>query len=101
MVELNQTVGKTKGVTIIELGKGDLQVSMIYNEKDGYTGVQFVNDEIKPIGTHHGGMGGLTTDESCPNAIITFSSIESLEVFEKHFNHAKMKLKQQLKNEVA
>ena len=97
MVEFNQKIGNVKGITIIELGKGDLQVSMIHNKEDGYTGVQFINDEQRPIGTRHPGMVGLTTDESSPNAIITFSNIESLEVFEKHLKHAKLKLKQQLK----
>jgi hypothetical protein len=100
MVEFNQTIGKTKGVTIIELGKGDLQVSMIHNEKNGYTGIQFVNDIERPIGTHHMGMAGLTTDETEPNALITFSNLQSLEVFEKHLKYAKLKLKQQLKNKV-
>jgi hypothetical protein len=98
MVEFNQEIGKTKGVTIIELGNGDLQVSMIHNKEDGYTGIQFVNDIKRPIGTHHAGMVGLTTDESEPSAIITFSNLESLSVFEKHLNYAKLKLKQQLKD---
>lgn len=97
MVEYNQTIGRTKGITIIELGKGDTQVAYVHCKEDGYTGVQFTNDTPKPIGTKGDNMVGLTTDELPPNAMITFSTLESLEVFEDKLRKAKLKLKQQLK----
>tara|TARA_R110002051_G_scaffold281122_2_gene342756 strand:- start:1712 stop:1996 length:285 start_codon:yes stop_codon:yes gene_type:complete len=92
MVLENQTVGKVKGITIIELGKGDTKVAYVHCKEDGYTGVQFVNDKIEKIGTTSG-VCGITTDELQPNAMITFTSIESIEVVERALNKAKVFLR--------
>ena len=92
MVELNQTIGKVKGVTIIELGKGDTKVAFLHCKEDGYTGVQFTNDEVKEIGTTHG-VSGVTTDDLQPNAMITFTNVKSIEVVEKALKKAKIFLR--------
>ena len=97
MVEFNQEIGRTKDITIIELGKGDTKVAYIHCKEDGYTGVSFTNDSIKPIGTSTG-CSGITTDDLQPNAMLIFTSIESLEVVERNLHKAKLKLKQQLKD---
>jgi hypothetical protein len=97
MVEFNQKIGRSKGVTIIELGKGDTKVSYIHCKEDGYTGVLFTNDTVNPIGTKHG-VSGVTTDELQPNAMLIFTSIKSIEVVERKLHMAKLKLQQQLKD---
>ena len=99
MVEFNQKIGKTNNVTIIELGKGDTKVAYVHCKEDGYTGISFTNDSIKPIGTSDG-CSGITTDDLQPNAMLTFTSIESLEVVERNLHKAKLKLRQQLKEDI-
>jgi len=93
MVELNQTVGATKGITVIALGQGDTKVSYCQNKEEGYTGIVFINDTVKPIGETGEVWCGTTTDSNPPNAMLIFTSVESIEVLEKQLKNAKMKLK--------
>ena len=96
MIYENATIGKTKGIMLIELGNGDLQVASVHSPVDKYSGVQFVNDIPRPIGTKHNTVG-LTSDEDPPDAMITFTSIESIEVVQEKLKEAKIKLRHILK----
>lgn len=93
MVEYNQQIGKVKGITIIELGKGDTKVAYHHCKEDGYVGVQFTNDIVGPIGSGGTNTCGVTTDELQPNAMITFTNAESIEVVERALAKAKIKLR--------
>lgn len=93
MVKYNQQIGKIKGVTIIELGNGDTKVAYVHCKEDKYTGIQFTNDTPKKIGGSDINTTGVTTDELQPNAMITFTRLESIEIVEKALRKAKIKLK--------
>lgn len=92
MVIKNTTVGKTKGVTIIELGNGDIKVGSLHSKEEKYSGIEFINDVPRRIGTKHN-TAGTTTDESNPDAMITFTNIESIEVLERALAKAKIWLR--------
>ena len=94
MVKNNQQIGNVKGITIIELGDGDTFVSYVHNRKENYTGVLFHNDIKKDIGSEDQVSIGATTDEFTPDAMITFTEIESIEVLERALKKAKTMLKQ-------
>ena len=88
MVHKNIKFGNVNGVTLIELGKGNVRVACIKNPGQGYTGVQFVNDTSKPAGGPQNTIG-TTTDDSRPDAIITFTDTKSIEVVERALRKAK------------
>lgn len=92
MVLKDVTVSKAKGVTVIELGKGDVQIAACSNKEDSYAGVTFMNDEPNTIGTKHN-TAGTTTDDGKPQAMIVFTSIDSIEVLERALNNAKIFLR--------
>ena len=92
MVIKNAQIGETKGITLIELGKGDVQVAYVVSKEDKYVGIEFMNDKPSPIGTKHG-TAGTTTDDSRPEAILTFTDIASIEVVERALAKAKVKLR--------
>jgi len=92
MVIKNTQVGKTKGITLIELGNGDVQVAYIQSKEDKYVGVEFVNDKPNPIGTSHN-TAGTTTDNSRPEAMMTFTNIASIEIVEEALKKAKIILR--------
>jgi len=92
MIYKNDKIGKTKGITLIELGNGDVMVGAIRCKQNKYTGIEFVNNQKKPIGTKHNTVG-CTTDNTNPQVILSFKNIESLEVVERALAKAKVFLK--------
>lgn len=97
MVIKDTEIGSVKGVTLIELGEGDVKVAFVKNFDEKYSGVMFANDTKKPIGSSDAPAGG-TSDEYDMQALLTFTSIESIEVVERHLAKAKIQLRQILKN---
>ena len=95
MIHKNVQLGTVKGVTMIQLGKGDVKVAFVKSPNEKYSGVQFVNDTTKPIGTKEGNTIGTTTDDSAPQVMITFTDIKSIEVVERALNKAKIWLRNQ------
>jgi len=92
MIHKNAEIGNTKGITLIELGGGDVQISVISCKVNKYTGVEFVNDKPTPIGTKHNTVG-CTTDNTQPQAILSFTSVASIEVVERALAKAKILLR--------
>jgi hypothetical protein len=92
MIHKNARIGSTKGITLIELGNGDVIVAAISCKHNKYVGVEFVNDTPKEIGTKHN-TSGATTDDSRPEAILSFTKIESIEVVERALAKAKILLR--------
>ena len=92
MIRKNVQVGSTLVETMIELGNGDVKVGSIRFQDDKQVGIEFVNDVPNPIGTKHN-TAGTTTDESNPQAIISFTNVESIEVVERALNKAKVILR--------
>jgi len=92
MVFKNAQIGETKGITLIELGKGDVQVAYVQSKEGKYVGIGFVNDKPQPIGTQHNTVG-TTTDYSKPDALLTFTKVESIEVVEEALKKAKIVLR--------
>lgn len=92
MVLKNQKIGNVEGITLIELGNGDTKVGFVKQDIEKYVGIAFTNDEPKPIGTKHN-TAGTTTDDARPNAIITFTTVESIEVLQRQLNNAKIVLR--------
>lgn len=91
MIYKSVQIGKTKNITLIRLGNGDIKVAWVYNKEDGYVGLEFVNDVPGKIGREHNDKG--TTDESKPQAMLIFTDIKSIEVVEEFLKKAKIKLK--------
>ena len=89
MIYKNAIIGKIKNVTLIELGDGDVQVAALKSKEDKYVGIEFVNDVPNKIGTKHN-TAGTTTDNSNPDAMLTFTNIESIEVVERALAKAKI-----------
>lgn len=85
-------VGNVKGVTIVELGNGDVKVGYTHSKEEKYVAVIFSNDEPKPIGTAHN-TAGTTTNETPPQAMLSFTKVESIEVVERALNKAKIMLR--------
>jgi hypothetical protein len=92
MIHKNAQIGNTKGITLIELGYGDVIIGAISCKVNKYTGVEFVNDTPNPIGTKVN-TAGCTTDNTNPEAILTFTDIKSIEVVEKALAKAKILLR--------
>jgi hypothetical protein len=92
MIHKNVQIGNTKGITLIELGKGDVIIGAISCKVNKYTGVEFVNDTPRPIGTKSNTVG-CTTDNTRPEAILTFTDIKSIAVVEEALAKAKIMLR--------
>lgn len=92
MIHKNAKIGNTKGITLIELGNGDVQVCAISCKVEKYAGVEFVNDKPNPIGTKHN-TAGCTTDNTQPQAILSFTNVASIEVVERALAKAKVLLR--------
>lgn len=92
MIRKDVKVGNVNVGTIIELGNGDVQVAAVKQPDEKYTGIEFMNDVPNPIGTSHN-TAGTTTDNSRPEAMITFTDIASIEVVERALNKAKVMLR--------
>ena len=101
MIHKNATVGELNSIYHIELGKGDVQVNVAQWPSEGAVSLTFKQDvESHPIGTGHN-HAGTTTDEVEPNALISFSNIESLEVVQRALDRARIYLRNiHLKSEV-
>ena len=92
MVHKNVKIGGTKGITLIELGEGDVQVAAISCKEHESAGIEFVNDKPNPIGTKHN-TAGCTTDNTQPQAILLFTNVASIEVVERALTKAKILLR--------
>ena len=92
MIYKNAKVGNTKNITLIQLGNGDVQIGIIHCKVNKYAGVEFVNAVKNPIGTKHN-TAGCTTDNSKPEAMLTFTNVKSIEVVERALHKAKVYLR--------
>ena len=91
MIYKNAQIGNTKNITLIELGNGDVKVAYVYSKKNKYTGIEFVNDIPQKIGTKQG-IPGVTTNDTKPEAMLTFTDVKSIEIVEEALKKAKIVL---------
>ena len=96
MVIKNAKIGDIENVALIELGEGDIQVAYTLHPGESKVCLCFKNDIKRPIGSSHK-IKGKSTDEFALDAMLTFTTMESLEVVEKHLLLAKDKLKELFK----
>jgi hypothetical protein len=87
MIHKNVKFGKIPEVTVVELGKGDVNVcSIVLN--NSFTGISFVNRSPCPIGTVTGDKDK-PMDEVGVDMVILFTRYESLLVVERALIAAK------------
>lgn len=86
MIRKNIKFGKLKKVTVLEFGKGDIQV--IPATGDDYECVMFRNDSEKPIGTYTN-VEGFDSDIFKPQVVMTFTNPDSIDVVIEKLNYAK------------
>jgi|11BtaG_2_1085332.scaffolds.fasta_scaffold06836_9 hypothetical protein len=86
MIRKNIEFGNLKDVTVLEFGKGDIQVQPSLG--DDYTAVLFKTDEINPIGTEHE-TKGKDSDWFKTEIAMTFTNVESLDVVVKKLKEAR------------
>jgi len=83
MVLKNIQFASTPDVTLLEFGNGDIITSCIQSTTANavpYGGLCFTNSAPHIIGTEHEDHNGKTTDDIQPQAIITFTKLESFDV---------------------
>ena len=86
MIRKNIQFGSLKDVTVLEFGKGDIQVQPAIG--DGYTALLFKSDQSRPIGTEHE-TKGKNSDWFKTEIAMTFTNTESIDVVLKKLKEAK------------
>lgn len=80
MIKMNQIIGKTMINKVIETGTGDIEVTGLEHEEEGWVALAFIQDKPKKIGTEDNSIIGKTIDEIVPDTIIKFDNLESIDV---------------------
>ena len=89
MIRNNQKLGQSNISKIIEMGKGDINVSVARGHKDAYVAVCFNQGFEGNIGRKERNTVGLTTDEDTPDTMFVFNSVKSIDVVMDKLNKAK------------
>jgi len=94
MVLKNVKYGEVENVTVIELGNGVVDVADT-THNSGVVGVMFTNNPNGKLGESKD-LNGKSSDDVGIDAIITFETIESIEVLERAIERSKNELKRTL-----
>ena len=86
MIRKNIQFGSLEDVTVLEFGKGDIQVQPAIG--DDYAAVLFKSDEEYPIGTEHE-TKGKDSDWFKTEIAMTFTNVDSLDVVVKKLKEAR------------
>jgi hypothetical protein len=93
-ISKNCTVGKTTGVTVIEMGKGDVSVASVESTSIIHPkvfGISLKNIPSLPLGTLLPDKGK-SLDETGVDVLIYFHNKASLEVFQRSLDHVRENL---------
>lgn len=91
MIRKNIEFGNLKDVTVLEFGKGDIQVQPAVGED--YTAVLYKTDQPHDIGTEHDTIGK-NSDWFKTEIAMTFTNADSIDVVIKKLTEAKSYLSQ-------
>lgn len=93
MIHNNAKIGDAKISKVIELGKGDIKVSVATSKEEKYTSVCFKQDVEGEIGRKDGNTTGVTTNEDTPDTMLIFTDVKSIDVVMDKLKRAKIILR--------
>lgn len=93
MILENQKLGEKEGVTILQFGTGDINISTVKNEKDEYSGIILWDRSPSEIGTETE-TEGLTSDDVPTKVLMSFYNDASIDVVIEKLLIAKRYLKE-------
>ena len=93
MIYNDNKVGKQTISKIIEMGTGDIQVSVARSKEEKYTSLCFSQGVAGEINRKDGSLIGLTTDEDTPDTMLVFKDVKSIDVVMEKLKNAKIILR--------
>lgn len=93
MIRNNQKLGAEVISKMIEMGTGDIKVSVATSKEGNYTSVCFKQDVKGDIGRKEGNTIGVTTDADTPDTMLLFTDVKSIDVVMDKLKKAKIILR--------